>query len=62
MPTLTKISGDFVQVLGEAADAKQCLNYREFASRYMCEIIGQVAFGLECNFIYAHFSSFNFLE
>jgi Cytochrome P450 len=55
MPTLTTISEDFVAVLNEAVDAKQCLNYRDFSSRYMCEIIGQVAFGLECNFTYALF-------
>lgn len=49
MPTLTKISRDFINVIGESADAKQPMNYRDFASRYMCEIIGEVAFGLECN-------------
>lgn len=51
MPTLTKISEQLVEVIGEAADGKQPLNYRDFASRYMCEIIGQVAFGLECKTI-----------
>jgi hypothetical protein len=55
MPTLTKISEDLVEVINDAVDAKQCLNYRDFASRYMCEIIGQVAFGLECNFTYRNF-------
>lgn len=49
MPTLLDISDQLVKVLGEAADAKQVLNYRDFASRYMCEIIGEVAFGLKCN-------------
>lgn len=49
MPTLVNISKELVDVLGEAADAKKTLNYRDFASRYMCDIIGQVAFGLECN-------------
>lgn len=48
MPTLMKISDQLVTVLGEAADEKKVLNYRDFASRYMCEIIGEVAFGLEC--------------
>jgi cytochrome P450 family 6 len=50
MPTLVKISDDLITVLGESADVSECLNYRDMASRYMCEIIGQVAFGLECNF------------
>lgn len=53
MPTLVKISDDFVTVIGEAVDARECLNYRDMASRYMCEIIGQVAFGLECNSLIA---------
>lgn len=50
MPTLLNVSKELVDVLGEAADARKCLNYRDFASRYMCDIIGLVAFGLECNF------------
>lgn len=49
MPTLMDISDQLVTVLGEAVDAKQTLDYRDFASRYMCEIIGEVAFGLKCN-------------
>jgi cytochrome P450 family 6 len=36
-------------VIGEAADAKIGINYRDLAARFMCDIIGQVAFGLECN-------------
>lgn len=48
MPTLMNISDQLVTVLGEAVDAKQTLDYRDFASRYMCEIIGEVAFGLKC--------------
>lgn len=52
MPLLTKISKELVDVLDEAVEAKKCLNYRDFASRYMCEIIGQVAFGLECKIGY----------
>lgn len=51
MPTLQKISRDWIEVINESIDAKQCLNYRDFAARYMCEIIGQVAFGLECNIV-----------
>jgi cytochrome P450 family 6 len=49
MPTLLKISEDLVEVIDETVKSKQCINYRDFASRFMCEIIGQVAFGLECN-------------
>lgn len=49
MPTLSKISQDFFTVVDEAAVEKKCLNYRDFSARYMCDIIGQVAFGLECN-------------
>lgn len=49
MPTLLKISNDFIDVINESVDAKKCMNFRDFAARYMCEIIGQVAFGLECN-------------
>ena len=52
---LNNISEDFVKAIDEMVESKQCINYREYASRYMCEIIGQVAFGLECNFIYAGF-------
>jgi cytochrome P450 family 6 len=51
MPTLTKISEDFIEVLGEAADGKICINYRDMASRFMCEVIGEVAFGLKCKFL-----------
>lgn len=51
MPTLTKISDDFITVINESVDKKQCMNFRDFSARYMCEIIAQVAFGLECNFI-----------
>lgn len=49
MPTLINISSQFVDLIDESASAKKCLNFREICSRYMCEIIGQVAFGLECN-------------
>lgn len=52
MPSLTKISRDFIEVIGEAADAKKCLNFRDYSARYMCEIIGDVAFGLECKLDY----------
>jgi cytochrome P450 family 6 len=48
MPTLLKISDQLESVIGEAADEGKSLNYRDIASRYMCEIIGEVAFGLEC--------------
>lgn len=49
MPTLINISTQFVDLIDESANDKKCLNFREICSRYMCEIIGQVAFGLECN-------------
>lgn len=49
MPTLMKIADELVDVIGEVADAKKCIDYREFSSRFMCDIIGQVSFGLECN-------------
>lgn len=48
MPTLVEISEELTEVLGEKVDDKQCVNFRDFASRFMCEIIGQVAFGLKC--------------
>jgi cytochrome P450 family 6 len=48
MPTLVKISDQLENVIGEAVDEGKCLNYRDIASRYMCEIIGEVAFGLKC--------------
>lgn len=50
MPTLLTISQQLIDVVNESIDKKQCLNYREYMSRFMCEIIGQVAFGLNCNF------------
>lgn len=49
MPLLTSISKEFVDVIDESVTAKQCLNFRDISSRYMCEVIGQVAFGLQCN-------------
>lgn len=52
MPLLTKISQEFIDVIDESVVAKKSLNYRDFTSRFMCEIIGQVAFGLECKFNY----------
>lgn len=51
MPLLTKISEDFILAIDEMVQTKQCINYRDYASRFMCDIIGQVAFGLECNFL-----------
>lgn len=48
MPTLSKISEEFIQVLSDVADQKAVVNYRDMASRFMCEIIGEVAFGLKC--------------
>lgn len=48
MPTLGKISDELIEVVGEAADNKIDINYRDMASRFMCEIIGEVAFGLKC--------------
>lgn len=48
MPVLTNISEELQKVLGEAADEKKCINYRDMASRFMCEIIGEIAFGLKC--------------
>lgn len=49
MPTLMTISTQLVELIDESVTEKKCLNFREVCSRYMCEIIGQVAFGLECN-------------
>lgn len=49
MPTLMNISSQLVELIDESVKEKKCLNFREICSRYMCEIIGQVAFGLECN-------------
>lgn len=48
MPTLNIISEDFTEVLGEHADGNKALNYRDMASRFMCEIVGEIAFGLKC--------------
>lgn len=48
MPTLTQISDEFINVLSDVADEKEPINYRDMASRFMCEIIGEVAFGLKC--------------
>lgn len=48
MPTLSKISNELIEVVGEAADNKIDINYRDMASRFMCEIIGEIAFGLKC--------------
>jgi hypothetical protein len=52
MPTLTRISNELIEVVGENADNKTDVNYRDLASRFMCEIIGEVAFGLKCKKIY----------
>lgn len=48
MPVLTNISEEFQKVLGEVASEKKAINYRDMASRFMCEIIGEIAFGLKC--------------
>jgi hypothetical protein len=48
MPTLNKISEEMTEVLGEFADDGVALNYRDMASRLMCEIVGEIAFGLKC--------------
>lgn len=48
MPVLSNISEELQKVLGETADEKKCINYRDMASRFMCEIIGEIAFGLKC--------------
>ena len=48
MPTLTQVSDELVNVLSDVADEKEPINYRDMASRFMCEIIGEVAFGLKC--------------
>lgn len=53
MPTLSHISEELVQVLSNVADEKTPINYRDMASRFMCEIIGEVAFGLKCKNIQA---------
>lgn len=50
MPILLKTAEELVDVIDETVKAKQCIDYREYSSRFMCDIIGQVAFGLECNF------------
>ena len=55
MPTLINVSDELQNVIGEAADGKKCINYRDMASRFMCEIIGEIAFGLKCRF-YVMFS------
>ncbi|KAG5669769.1 hypothetical protein PVAND_000063 [Polypedilum vanderplanki] len=49
MPTLNKISEEMTEVLGEYADEGKTLNYRDMASRLMCEIVGEIAFGIKCN-------------
>lgn len=49
MPTLLNISNQLIDVVGEFADKKEAINYREYMSRFMCDIIGEVAFGLHCN-------------
>ena len=48
-PTLTNVSNNFVDVVNEKIDNNETINYRDMCSRYMSDIIGLVAFGLECN-------------
>lgn len=48
-PTLSKVADEMFEVINENAEANIALNYRDLAARFMCDIIGQVAFGLECN-------------
>lgn len=48
MPTLTKISQELTEFVDEKAENATHVNYRDLASRFMCEIIGEVAFGLKC--------------
>jgi len=62
MPTLVNISHELTDVINEAVDGKQVLNYRDIAARYMCDIIGQVAFGLECEISFEFLLSANRLR
>lgn len=54
MPTLMNISQNLFNVINENAKAKKCINFRDLSARYMCDIIGEVAFGLECNLLFIH--------
>ena len=47
--TLTSVSKTLVDVIDESIEKNQTINYRDMCSRYMSDIIGLVAFGLECN-------------
>lgn len=46
---LTSVSDNLIGVLGDAADKNVAIDYRDMMSRYMADIIGMTAFGLDCN-------------
>ncbi|EDW05265.1 probable cytochrome P450 6a21 [Drosophila mojavensis] len=48
-PTVVKISHEFVEVFGDMADKSSVIEVRELLARFTTDVIGSVAFGIECS-------------
>ncbi|EDW05267.2 uncharacterized protein Dmoj_GI18306, partial [Drosophila mojavensis] len=48
-PTVVKISHEFIKVFGDMADKSSVIEVRELLARFTTDVIGNVAFGIECN-------------
>ncbi|XP_061401520.1 cytochrome P450 6A1-like [Musca vetustissima] len=48
-PTVTQVVADFMEVLGEQVQRRKEVEVRDLLGRLGMEIIGRVAFGIECN-------------
>lgn len=48
-PTISKVANEMSIVLEEMADSNSLINIRDIVSRYTVDVIGNCAFGIECN-------------
>ncbi|TDG50557.1 hypothetical protein AWZ03_003146 [Drosophila navojoa] len=48
-PTVVKISHEFIKVFGDMVDRSPVIEVRELMARFTTDVIGSVAFGIECN-------------
>lgn len=48
-PTIAKVANEMSAVLTRMADSSSVINIRDIVSRYTVDVIGNCAFGIECN-------------
>ncbi|XP_073811098.1 cytochrome P450 6a9-like [Musca autumnalis] len=48
-PTITKVAEQFIQVMGEMVDRSNTVEIKELLARFTTDVIGQCAFGIDCN-------------